>query len=137
MSPNFQKRYSTFMRQFFTFANIGLGFYFLLNGLLAYRGGFDRLDAGVIPLFLSFWFGLAAWGFHQKNVWVVTTACLGLVGFEMLALFIQGLGIVHSGLVFTPNDQQTMLLNLSIIAFALAGEIYAMVADYRRKSRDR
>ena len=120
------------IRKGFIIANIGLTVVFLGLGIEPYLKNPTDLDAGVMHLFLAFWFGFAAYGFYQKNIWLVTMPNLFLVLFFCLHLFMLGLAAFHSGGSLTEADMQAIGMNLGLMGFAVAGEIYALW----RKGRD-
>lgn len=120
------------IRKGFIIVNIGVTVVFLSMGAALYLKNPADLDAGVMPLFLAFWFGFAAYGFHQENIWLVTMPNLFLVCFFCLHLFMLGLAVFHSGAGFTGTDLRSITTDLALMGLVLFGEVYALW----RKGRD-
>lgn len=102
------------------------GVVFLKYGIEPYWQGGGRWDAGVLPLFVAFWFFFAGLGFYKKNIWLVSMSNLVLFGLLALYLFIDLLEYVQTGFRLSSAEARVILGCLAAGAFLIAGEVYAI-----------
>jgi len=114
------------MRLIFIAVHILLGIFFLKAGVEPYWQGGGSWDAGVLPLFVAFWFFFAGFGFYKKNIWLVSMSSLALVGFLALYLFIEFLEYFQTGFKMAPEETNFNIAGLAVVGFLMAGQVYAI-----------
>jgi hypothetical protein len=114
------------MHLIFMIFHIIVGVVFLKYGIEPYWQGGGPWDAGVLPLFIAFWFFFAALGFYRKNIWLVSMSNLALAGLLALYLFIDLLEYVQTGFRLSSAEARIIVGCFAAGIFLIAGEIYAI-----------
>ena len=116
------------LRWGFSIASATVGLFHLqagLRGTLAPGAGWD---AGVMDLFVAFWFALGAVGFWRREFWLVTPAAVALASLTGLELFIDLVGGWHRFDGLAEGVRQGLVVGLARLGFLLGGWIYALAA---------
>lgn len=122
------------MRFVFIITHALLGLVALKAGIESYWQWSGNWDAGVMPLFISFWFFFSGIGFYKKNVWLVSTSSLALAGFLALYLFINFLDYFQKGFNLSATESLYFIAGLAVMGIIFAGEVYA-IWQFRQKRK--
>ena len=113
------------MKYVFIIIHLLLGGVFFKTGIDSYWQGDSGWDAGVVPVFMAFWFFFSGFGFYRTNLWLVSMSGIALCGLLGLTFLVDFLEYFQTGST-SSSFAHPLTANLAVVGFLIAGEIYAI-----------